>query len=130
MRNLSIVSGKLFKIAYQQPEANNSLHLPFADSPEPVQPDPENLIQVPLKLRFHSFDYIQVCRGERTAVYHQTLDQESVGYEVFIIQMEPETTLYGKFYPAHERWPRDGDLGKKVWSCWNLEEAMVKYNML
>jgi hypothetical protein len=90
----------------------------------------DQLKQVPLKLRFHGFEYAQVCRTERTALYHQTYDGITVGYEVFVIQMEPESFVYDTFYPTHERWPRDRDWGKTAWSCFTLEEAILKYNKL
>lgn len=117
-------------------ERSRNLQLPFIF--DPIQ-EVDNLMQVQnveitlkvlLKLRFHGFDYIQVCRTERTALYHQTYDGKTVGYEVFIIHIQPETTLYGKFYPAHERWPKDGYFGKTAWSCFTIEEAMQKFNDL
>jgi hypothetical protein len=130
MRTLSIMPSKPSKIACRQSDTMDNLLLPFSDLSQSLHTIPESLILVPRKLRFHGFDYIQVCRGERSAVYHQTYDGKTVGYEVFILQKEPATTLYGKFYPSHERWARDRDWGKTAWSCFTLEEAMLKYNRI
>ena len=130
MMSLHNIRSKHSKPSYRMPKTCNLPQLPFTDSPEPAQPEPDNLIQIPLNLRFHGFNYTQVCRGKRSAVYRQTIGQEIVGYEVFILQREPETTLYGKFFPAHERWPRDNDFDKTAWSCWTLEEAMLRFNAL
>ena len=105
---------------------------------EPLREDEEpkhelyidSLLSVPLDLRYHGYDYIQVCRGVRSCVYQQTLGKEIIGYEVFMIRIQPEAVLYGKSYPARERWPKDEDFSKTAWSCWTLTEAMLKFNAL
>jgi hypothetical protein len=85
---------------------------------------------LPAELSYHGFQYTLVCRGFRSYVYHQTLGKKSIGYEVFKIRIQPEAVLYGKFYPARERWPKDDDFSKTAWSCWTLKEAMLKFNAL
>jgi hypothetical protein len=82
------------------------------------------------ELSYHSFKYTRICRGVRSYVYQQTLGKETIGYEVFLIRIQHEAALYGKSYPARERWPKDGDFGKTAWSFWTLEEAMDKFNTL
>lgn len=130
MMSLHNMRPKRSKAPRQKPEANNLPQLPFADSPVSVQPDPENLIQVPLNLRYHSFNYTQVCRGGKSCIYQQMVGRETVGYEVFKILKEPETTLFGKVIPEHERFPSDGDFGNSAWSYFTLEDAMQRYNKL
>jgi hypothetical protein len=85
---------------------------------------------LPAELQYHGFQYTLVCRGLRTYVYHQTLGKQTIGYEVFMIRIQPEAVLNGKSYLARERWPKDEDFSKTAWSCWTLEEAMLKFNAL
>jgi hypothetical protein len=90
----------------------------------------EKISNIPSELTYHGFKYTRVCRGLRSYVYHQTLGKETIGYEVFMIRIQSEAVLYGKSYPARERWPKDDDFSKTAWSCWTLEEAKVKFNAL
>jgi len=85
---------------------------------------------LPSNLRFHGFDYTQVCRGGRSCLYRQAYEGKTVGFEVSIIRINPENSFRGKTYPAHERWPKDDDFSKTAWACWNIEEAKEKFNEL
>jgi hypothetical protein len=90
----------------------------------------DELPTLPAEISYHGFLYIRICRGLRSYVYHQTLGKETIGYEVFLIRIQSEVILCGKSYPARERWPKDEDFSKTAWSCWTLEEAMLKFNSL
>jgi len=85
---------------------------------------------VPSNLQYHGYDYIQVCRGSRSLVYHQTLDGKTISYEVSLIRIQPETTLGGKVYPPHERFPKDEDFGYTAWTYPTLEQALAKFHEL
>jgi hypothetical protein len=106
------------------------LELPFTAETESSQNENENLIHVPSDLRYHGYNYIQVYRGRRSCVYRQTYGKEIVGFEVFIIKIQPETILYGKLFKKHELWPKDGSFGKTAWSCFTLKEASEKYDFI
>jgi hypothetical protein len=128
---------RISPLSYSLQKGNSTdLELLFINEPICVDDEPkqelyiDSLLGVPSDLRYHGYDYIQVCRGARSCVYQQTLSKETIGYEVFMIRIQPEVILYGKKYPARERWPKDDDFSKTAWSCWTLEEAMVKFNAL
>lgn len=88
------------------------------------------MIPVPIKVRYHGFNYTQICRGTRSCLYRHTYQGKTVGFEVFIITNQPETILNGIFYPARERWPKDEDFGKTAWSFFSQEEASKKFMQL
>lgn len=101
----------------------------FSDS-EPVLVIPENRIPLLSNLHYHGFNYTLVCRGRRSCVYHQMYEGKTVGYEISLIRIQKEVVLYGKTCLIHERWPKDGDFGNTAWTCWTLDEAITKYNIL
>jgi hypothetical protein len=106
------------------------LELPFLIEPEDLPPKCENPIHVPVSLRYHSYNYTQLCRGRRSCLYRMTCNEETVGFEVFIIRIQAEAIFKGKIYPAHEKWPSDNDFGKSAWSSMTLEGAIRRYNEL
>jgi hypothetical protein len=101
----------------------------FSDS-EQVLVIPETLVPLLPNLRYHGYEYTQVCRGRRSSVYRQMLDGKTEGFEVSLIRIQQETVLYGKICKKRERWPKDGDFGKTAWTLFTIEEAMEKYNVL
>lgn len=113
-----------------QKEVGAVLELVFAEETTQLVSNGDELIHVPSNLRYHGFEYIQLYRGLRSCVYRQTYSKKTVGFEVFIIRIQQETILYGKSYKKHELWSKDGDFGKIVWSCFTLEEAIDKYNVI
>lgn len=82
---------------------------------------------LPEELSYHGFKYALVCRGVRACVYHQTLGNETISYETFMIRIQPEVILYGKKYPARERWPKDEDFSKSAWTFWTQDQALFKF---
>lgn len=90
----------------------------------------ENMIPVLQQLRYHGFNYTQICRGTRSCLYRHTYQGKTVGFEVFIITNQPEIILNGIFYPARERWPKDEDFGKSAWSFISYEEASKRFMQL
>lgn len=90
----------------------------------------DGLIWVPLNLKYHGFDYTQIYRGGRSCLYRQSYEEKTIGFEVFVIKIQPETLLYGKLYKAHELWPKDNDFGKTAWTYFTLEDALRKYKAI
>ena len=106
------------------------LELPFSNAIETLDSEFDNLVHIPSNLKYHGFDYVQVCRGSRAQVYRQMFEGKTEGFEISLIQIQEETILYGKTCKKHYRWPKDNDFGKTAWACWKLEEAMDKFNTL
>ena len=90
----------------------------------------ETSISLPAELNYHGFNYTLILRGKRSCIYQQTYEGKTEGFEVSLIQIQEEAVLFGKVAMKHERWPKDGDFGKTAWTCWTVEEAMVKFNRL
>lgn len=102
----------------------------FADETRQMDHNIDNPIHVPSNLKYHTFDYTQLYRGVRSCLYEQTLHGKTVGFEVFLICIQPEVTLNGVTYKERERWPKDEDFLSTAWSFWTLAQGMAKYRML
>lgn len=85
---------------------------------------------MPLELRRNGFDYTQVLREGKKAVYRQTVTPELAYYEVFIIKIRPEGMFMGKLIPEGEIFPGNEAFGKTAWAFSSIEKAMEKYNSL
>lgn len=102
----------------------------FADESRQMDHNIDNPIPVPSNILYHRFWYTQLYRGVRSCLYQQTLYGKTVGYEVFLICIQPEININGEIYLEHEHWRRDADFGKTAWSCWTLEQAKERFNLL
>ena len=85
---------------------------------------------LPLNLRKNSFNYTQVLRNSRNAVYRQTVTPEIEYFEVFIIQIRPDINFAGKLVKGGESYPNNEAFGKTAWTYKSLEKAMEKFNSL
>ena len=85
---------------------------------------------LPLKLRKNGSDYTQLLREGRLCIYERMVVEDLKYYEVFIVQVKPERSLFGKDYSACEVFPRNEDFGKTAWCCQNFEQALYRFNGL
>ncbi len=67
--------------------------------------------KVPSKLRKNGFTYSQICRGGRSFVYEQHVIPKITYYEGVKLRIRPECEIFGKSYPARERFPGNEDFG-------------------
>lgn len=85
---------------------------------------------LPVILHKNGFDYSQVLRDEKTAIYCQHVTPNLEYFEVFKIQTHLERIFKGRTIPAGESFPANEDFGVTAWSYRNLGKAMVKYKSL
>lgn len=85
---------------------------------------------LPFKLRKNGYDYTQVLRDGRKAMYCQSDETETKHYEVFIIQENKDHEIAGNFIAASESYPSDNAFGITAWTFGNIEKALEKYNSL
>ena len=89
--------------------------------------------KLPLELKKNGFDYKQVKRTEKAAMYAQYMTGGTllISYEVFLIQeqKESDTVMWGKaiHYDNKELFPSDEAFGKTAWSFQGLERAEKFY---
>jgi len=85
---------------------------------------------LPVILRKNGFDYSQVLRDEKKAIYCQHVTPNLEYFEVFKIQTHLERVFKGGTIPAGESFPSNEGFGVTAWTYRTLEKAMVKYNTL
>ena len=91
---------------------------------------------LPIELRKNNYDYKQVKRTEKAAMYGQyvTGGELLIAYEVFLIreQKESDTVLGGKdvHYVNKELFPGDENFGINAWSFSSLQRAELCYKGL
>ena len=85
---------------------------------------------LPQKLRKTGFDYAQIARGKRSAIYKQIVDEKTIAYEVFIIRIVPERCINGNWIGEHEKFPSNEAFGHSAWTCRSLDGAMERYNKI
>ena len=83
-----------------------------------------------LNLRKNGFNYTQVLRNDKNAVYRQYVTPEIEYFEVFSIQIRPDIAFKGKLVTGGESYPGNEAFGKTAWTFRSLEKAMIKYNSL
>ncbi len=85
-----------------------------------------------LFLRKNGFNYTQVLRGDRSCIYEQMVSKEKgiKYYEVFLIRIQPQRKLFGKEYPAKEKFPHDEAFGYWAWTFRNYEDAKWRFDEL
>ena len=88
------------------------------------------MIPLPTKLRKDGFDLTQVCREGNVAIYAQSKGGCVYSYEVILVREEKEKTMFGRFVPAHEAYPRSEDWGRLAWTCLTLERAKERFRGL
>lgn len=87
---------------------------------------------LPVKLCKNGFNYTQVLRGKRSCIYEQMVCEEQgiKYYEVFQIKVRPQRNVYGKEYPAKERFPHNEAFGEWAWTFRNYEDAKWRFDEL
>lgn len=94
----------------------------------------------------NGYEYVQVARNAKAAVYEQKVEKEingevgkTVGFEVFQILVGKAYSLVQKHgnkkgqvynYPAAEKFPGNEDFGKWAWSFVSKAAAMEKFEEL
>lgn len=87
---------------------------------------------LPLEYKKYGFLFKQIKRVENVAIYSQS-DVETGqfhGYEVFIIQEQPATEIYGRFYEAKENVPGSSQWGQLGFTVGKMERALLKMEEL
>lgn len=85
---------------------------------------------LPLEFRKNGYNYTQVSREERKAIYCQDVNSTVPYFEVFKIRVRPESVFRGKTIPEHEAIPGNEDFGKTAWTFRSLAKAMRFYQDL
>ena len=81
---------------------------------------------LPLKWRANRYNYDQIARTEKKAMYKS----DDGFYEVFIIKVRPKEEIKGKEYPEREVYPGNEDFGKTAWCYRVYKNALRKYEKL
>ena len=68
------------------------------------------------EIRKNGFNYTQILRGEKYALYVQMQGVTIAGHEVFKIIEKGETDAFGRIFPACEEFPRNERFGIDAWS--------------
>lgn len=106
-------------------------------------PAPTTYESLPQTKTKNGYEYVQVARNTKAAVYEQKVEKEingeigqTVGFEVFQIFVSKACSLIQKHgnkkgqvynYPAAEKFPGNEDFGKTAWSFTTREAAMNKF---
>jgi hypothetical protein len=85
------------------------------------------MLTLPKNIRKNGFDYVQVLRGKRSCIYEQKVTPRISYYEVFLIVIKPERSLFGKTLPEREVFPKDEDFGFTAWTYRNLDIAKMRF---
>lgn len=86
----------------------------------------------PLKTEFvhDGFNYQQMNRTGRYALFEQSRGGRIVAYEVIRVQRLPEEQIRGKLYPAREKYPRSEQWGTDGWTATSLAAARRKMDQV
>lgn len=76
------------------------------------------------------FEFKQLARNNRYAVYVKQKPHGTPTWEVIEIQKRKEWVIAGKTLPAKESFPSPEEWGVKGWSDMTFEDAMDRYNRL
>jgi len=107
-------------------------------------PAPKTYEKLPQTKSKNGYEYVQVCRSDKAAVYEQKIEKEingevgkTVGYEVFLIKVQKGYSLIQKHgkkkgqvynYPPSEMFPGNESFGDWAWSFNSKNAAMVKFD--
>ena len=96
--------------------------------------DQNSIKLLPLKLRKNGFNYTQVIRGQKAAIYAQEVTKGITYFEVFLLkvkskrEIEIDNTI--KTVDASERFPNDEAFGYWAWSFRTHDKAKAKFEEL
>ncbi len=93
---------------------------------------------LPLEFKRKGFEYKQVDRNNKAAIYSQSLSDKILAYEVFKVKILPAYNLGGVSFEKSEPFPFDEAFGLWAWSIkvFNdnvqkaLDRANIKFNQL
>lgn len=92
---------------------------------------------LPLKLSIAGFNYTQIDRSDRYALYEQVRINKCKHtpvrvkrYEVIKVRKQPEWSAFGKTHPAKEGFPCSEEWGTSGWSFLDLESARKHFEKL
>lgn len=100
-------------------------HTKPADSPEKV------VVPLPMVLRMPDGRTVRaLMRSGKSAIYALCRDELVDGYEVFKIRIKKARRVFGKDYPAAERYPSNEDFGRSALSKLDFESAFEEYESI
>jgi len=82
--------------------------------------------KLPLKTKKHSYDFEQVERSERVAIYSKSEKGKHYIYEVFEIKSHNGYTLGNRYIEPAEAFPSNEQFGTIAWTYPSLERAKAK----
>ena len=93
--------------------------------------DTTTIQKLPEQLTRVGNQYQLFKRGNQTLVYAEVNSEgKHLAYEVFQIKIQKAGEMFGKWYPARERFPGSEAFGKWAWSYSTMEAAQVKFEEL
>ena len=84
--------------------------------------------KLPQTFRKNGYDYTLVKRDDLVAMYEQHISDTVSRFEVFKIKIAPDTYIHDNFIPSHECIPSNEQFGITAWSCWDREQAEIKFS--
>jgi hypothetical protein len=83
---------------------------------------------LPIRFRHDGFDYRQIAREGRFAIYEQTWkgNEHSAAFEVICIREREAFEVAGRFVPPAEVYPRSEQWGELGWTVPDKESAFRK----
>lgn len=90
------------------------------------------MISLPLTFNKNRCFYKQVIRTENVAMCSLSYSAKGapVGFEVFMVRIQPAGKAFGKDIPEHEHIPSNEEFGSTAWSYTTRETAMQKFDEL
>lgn len=85
---------------------------------------------LPLNKQYNGYNYTQVVRNGKAAIYEQTVGANCQYYEVFAIKNLPEKVIKDTIIPEREQWPKDEDFGYTAWTMRSVDKALIKFGIL
>lgn len=90
------------------------------------------LKELPLTFRKNDYDFEQLERTDKKAIYALSVEYGVVAFEVIKIRIrKPQTNIFtGNLDPHTEIYPSNENFGKTGWFITDKERAYTKYNSL
>lgn len=71
------------------------------------------------------FSVRKIKRDGKICLY----ERSDGNYEVFLVKVQPQTSMFGKVYSERETYPSNEDFGNSAWCFSNKESALECYNI-
>ena len=102
---------------------------------------PLSVKKLPEKTTINGYAYELVQRDDHRAIYAQHMDTGRIQYEVFRIKISYPRTKLAALYAKRgkttdhlpnvaESFPGDEDFGDSAWSCFDLQEAQRRFELI